>query len=89
MNTRTDSMNVLRTATVGSLLLLVQKNGHGKRDTLFVKVVSRVTTRGRTGSTTLTLENSTRENGAAFDFAVTDENYDAMGIVAAHRVLDR
>lgn len=89
MNTRTDSMNVLRTATKDSLLILVVKNGHGKRDTLFVKVAERNTTRGRTGSITLTLENATRENGATFDFLVTDNNYDNFGVVSVHRVLDR
>ncbi len=89
MNTRTDSMNVLRTATKDSLLLIVQKNGHGRRDNLFVKVIERKSVRGRNGSTTLVLENCTRENGASWEMVVTDEQYDELGIVAAHRVLDR
>lgn len=84
LNNNDASINVLRLAAEGDLLVLVLVDGHS-RDTRLVRVTKRVTSHGRHGSTTITATDITRDNGKSFDLAVTVSKL-PENVVAAHTV---
>lgn len=84
MNNIEASINVLRLAAPSDLLVIVRLED-GVRETRLVRVTKRATGLGRTGGTTITAVDATRDNGKTFEFKVTVSKL-PDDVVSAHTV---